>query len=132
MTVGFAGGGQCSYLLSTTSITTGDGMQSVVVIPAQQGVYSGCSLVVTDHAGNQGTASISTFTYVLSCGDGVIGTGEVCDEGRFCNDGRECTNDLTICPTECQTRLVDNCNPLCRLSECGDGFVDANGSDNIG
>jgi len=57
----------------------------------------------------------------------LIGDGEACDEGSFCDDGENCTGNPGLCPTECAPRLVDDCNPLCQLSTCGDGYEDSDG-----
>jgi hypothetical protein len=71
------------------------------------------------------------FFYDMTCGNGIVDTVEECDEGRFCDDGTNCTADSSICPSECQPRFVDGCNPACEPSICGDGYVNTLGADEI-
>lgn len=35
-----------------------------------------------------------------------------------------------MCALECSPRLIDNCNPSCEASRCGDAYIDPDGIDN--
>lgn len=96
-----------------------------------ESVYEDCRLRVTDHSGNQSEVLLNNFESSFRCGNGQIDIWEVCDEWRSCEDGRDCTADPTICASECEVRLVDNCTPSCSLSACWDGVTDSEWVDNI-
>jgi cysteine-rich repeat protein len=78
------------------------------------------------------TTSSTTTTIPASCGDGIQGSGEECDDGNpFATDG--CTNACTICgndtvtpPEECDDGgLVsgDGCDANCADTGCGNTIV---------
>ncbi|MFH1642947.1 MAG: GLUG motif-containing protein [Nanoarchaeota archaeon] len=79
------------------------------------------------------------------CGNGVVETGEDCDDGKQYNNGIDCTADSSLCPAECLLRDNDGCSLSCTIesgyncqtvggkSVCGIGtpISDCNGLKNI-
>jgi cysteine-rich repeat protein len=70
------------------------------------------------------------------CGDGVVGPGEVCDDGNLEN-GDMCSSD---CKTDelCGNKIIDfnedcdagvgdspGCNSNCKFARCGDGYANS-------
>lgn len=71
----------------------------------------------------------ATCTWLALCGDGVVQSGETCDDGKHCADGTtKCTTDANCASAggTCQTRSGDGCAWDCRLEGCGNGIVDGN------
>ncbi len=66
-----------------------------------------------------------------SCGDGVVGSDELCEIGQLGGTAVTCTtadglsgNRSQICDSSC-TGFVDDVNALCIVATCGDGVIDA-------
>lgn len=131
MAVTFSGLGSCQDIISLQDVTISSGQATITIVPLVEDSYTNCSLYVEDHGGNFGWILIDSFSYDLSCGDGVIDEGEDCDEGRSCPDGNDCTENPGLCPGLCEPRFVDGCTPLCQMSRCGDLFLDSDGVDNV-
>lgn len=82
----------------------------------------------------------STDCTYWSCGDGITDTNwsnnlswdsddEMCDPGKFCPNGIPCTHDESLCPWSCEVRFTTTCTQFCKLTYCGDGYVDLDGVD---
>jgi cysteine-rich repeat protein len=130
MSISFAGSLNCATLSSPSKIEVSSWNVIVPIWATVEWAYMWCQLIVQDHWNNTWYLILPNFTYQIGCWDGTLQAWESCDEWRSCNDGRDCTDDYSICPTECQPRFVDNCNPECELSACGDGYIDTDGVDN--
>ncbi|MEZ4225409.1 MAG: DUF4215 domain-containing protein [Polyangiaceae bacterium] len=89
------------------------------------------------------------FALTSTCGDGIQGAGETCDDGPnngqygYCNAnctglGPRCGDSVKNGPEECDdgnSSNTDGCTNVCKLPVCGDGFAqtgeecdDGNGS----
>jgi cysteine-rich repeat protein len=75
----------------------------------------------------------------LTCGDGIVGGDEVCDDGNIrscdgcsadCRSDESCGNGNVDCSEECDRGEENSdepnasCRPDCHLQRCGDGIVD--------
>lgn len=64
-------------------------------------------------------------TYLISCGNGVIDTGETCDDGGKCNvkGGQSCLTNNNLCgsdksgPIACKLYSNDGCSSTCQEEE---------------
>ncbi len=69
-----------------------------------------------------------------TCGDGILDSGEECDEGNANGQGGDCTSECTL--NFCGDGYVgpfescddggktENCNEFCQFPSCGDGVLD--------
>ena len=61
------------------------------------------------------------------CGNGVIDSGELCDDGIHCEDGTPCTPLKKECKGigdgSCKKRNSDGCDTLCHQEVCGNGHI---------
>lgn len=65
--------------------------------------------------------------------DNIAGTSddEQCDPGKFCPNGIPCSHDESLCPGACEVTFTPTCTEHCKLTYCGDGFVDLDGVDDL-
>jgi hypothetical protein len=96
-------------------------------------------------AGNGNNIKITNVQFVPGpgvCGDeninskgpdGIVGTDddETCDPGMHCADGNLCNNFGECSDGSCAVRETKDCWSNCKIKECGDKFVNLNGSDGI-
>jgi cysteine-rich repeat protein len=54
---------------------------------------------------------------------------EQCDPGKFCSNGIPCSHDESLCPWSCEVRFTTTCTQFCKITYCGDGYVDLDGVD---
>src|SRR5690606_9506047 len=80
------------------------------------------------------------FVLTVQCGNGVVETGETCDDGAnngmygYCNAtcngmGPHCGDGMTNGPEQCDDGNdlnTDECLNTCKFPSCGDGFVRMN------
>ena len=119
--------------------TNGDGRVSInELVQSVNAALNGCPDVPTPTP----TVPVDTPTPEAtdtpisdSCGDGIVDTGEECDDGTQCGAGGSfgdpCTVDADcgedVEPGTCRTRDGDGCQASCSLPICGDGITDNQG-----
>jgi len=74
-----------------------------------------------------GCGSDSSGQPFTGCGNGVVDSGEECDDGLHClggaNAGDSCTSNADCLNGSCRVRDEDACLGTCRFNLCGDGLI---------
>lgn len=67
----------------------------------------------------------SGLSVILTCGNGIVESGEQCDPGGRCADGTGCIVGMEgACASgSCVAAESESCSSLCQLPVCGDGFA---------